>query len=98
MRSDNEKSSYKYTSHLSNIQKDFLEDQKRRIICKGNEIHITNHHLYSGFQILKLKFNTGRRNHRIKFFEIIVLAKHLDYNIKIPIKILTDKYLSAKYV
>lgn len=44
----NNSSSPTNVSRLSDAQKDFLEDAKKRITIKGNNIYIQNHHLYSG--------------------------------------------------
>lgn len=76
MGNNDNSSSTKNIFRLSDAQKDFLEDAKKRITIKGNDIYIQNHHLYSGIS------NTERETivlegkiPKIKIFENDLLIK-----------------------
>lgn len=95
---NNKRSIYKNTSQLSDIQKGFLENQGKRIVCRGNEIHISNHHHYSGISNTEVEILTLQNSvPEIKIFENNELIKTFKIEPKIPIRILTDKYLNAKF-
>ena len=48
MENNDNNSTPKSVYQLTDAQKDFLEDARKRITIKGNNIYIQNHHLYSG--------------------------------------------------
>lgn len=73
---NNRNSNLKTISVLSDAQKDFLEDAEKRIVCKGTEIYIRNHHLYSGIaNTEKVILTFNEKIPQIKIYENDLLIK-----------------------